>query len=139
MTDRPVKNPERVSPALWSSGPGPVGLNPGGRNVIDTSKESPGMAKIEKTGVYENADGDRVFYRENHPVHEDVLADLKLVGEGVPVSDTEKARLEREQARMQRLRDEQGTDTADYGSKSKRSKGAAPENRMEPAPENRSA
>jgi hypothetical protein len=68
-----------------------------------------------------------------------VLADLKLVGEGVPVSDTEKARLEREQARMQRLRDEQGTDTADYGSKSKRSKGAAPENRMEPAPENRSA
>jgi hypothetical protein len=120
MTDRPVKNPERVSPVLWSSGPGPVGLNPGGRNVIDTSKESPGMAKIEKTGVYENADGDRVFYRENHPVHEDVLA-------------------EREQARMQRLRDEQGTDTADYGSKSKRAKGAAPENRMEPAPENRSA
>lgn len=138
MTDRPVKNPERVSPALWSSGPGPVGLNPGGRHVIDTSKESPSMAKIEKTGVYENADGDRVFYRENHPVHEDVLADLKMVDEGVPVSDTERRRLEREQARMQRLRDEQGTDTADYGKDAgKRAVFGAPENRMEPTPENR--
>jgi hypothetical protein len=96
------------------------------------------VAKIEKTGVYENADGDRVFYAANHPVHEDVLADLKLVDEGLPVSDTEKRRLEREQARAQKVRDEQGTDTADYGT-SKRSKGAAPENRAEAgAPENRS-
>lgn len=139
MTDRPVKNPERVPPALWSSGPGPVGRNPGGRYVIDGTKETLDVAKIDKTGVYENADGDRVFYRENHPVHEDVLADLKMVDEGLPVSDTERRRLEREQARMQKVRDEQGTDTADYGDQNKRSKGAAPENRaVAGAPENRS-
>jgi hypothetical protein len=82
MTDRLVKNPERVPPALWSSGPGPVGLNPGGRYVIDGTKESIDVAKIDKTGVYENADGDRVFYAANHPVHEDVLADLKTGGRG---------------------------------------------------------
>lgn len=132
MTDRIVKNPSRVP---WiSQVVNPVGRNPGGRYVI-TQGESAAMPVIEKTGTYEDGEGNRFLYREGHPMTAEQKDDLTLKDAGLVQTDAEKARYERQLAHEKRLREEQGADVApaEVDTFARRALPGAPENRMEQA------
>lgn len=107
---RLVKNPSRVPVALQRADPVGEGAGRGAAPVamVRTKEETEAMPKIDKTGIYEDADGNRFYYVEGTPVTDEQKKGLRHAGDREP------------------------------DSRERRSRGAAPENRMAgPAPENR--
>lgn len=129
---RLTKNPFRVPVALQRAEP--VGRLPGNPDAVTVVKieERNAMPKIDKTGVYEDRDGNRFFFEEGHILTDAQERELTLKDAGLPQTDEEKKRAERAAERQREI-----DRTAGGGVRRERAEPAALENRMEPVPENR--
>lgn len=129
-TVRPTKNPERVPMALQLADPVGRIVAPGPGIVVVKQEERAAMPSIKTTGTYEDRDGNRFFYAEGHVLTDAQERELSLAEAGTPMTDEERKRADRAEARQREIEVAAGGGV--------RATGPAPENRMAPAPaENR--
>jgi hypothetical protein len=126
-----VKNPSRVPTVLTaldspSTVPG-VGVQIIRQEIAVMADE---MGTIKKDGTYKNSAGDQFFFRSGHKLPRAQANDLKLVEEGLPLTDVEKAMAERNAEAAQAAAEESEEQTRAAAAPAEtKAKGSAPENK----------
>lgn len=126
-----AKNPSRVPRMLTALDPAPA-LPGVGVQIIrqETSVMTDDTGTIKKDGTYKNSAGDQFFFRAGHKLPRAAANDLKLVDEGLPLTDLEKAMAERNAEAAQAAAEESEEQARAAAAPAEtKAKGAAPENK----------